>query len=538
MLKMIPYPAGVLSVVRCLLVLVFTFSSLYFVFGDEGAPGGGLFAVFVIYFTALAAGDLIGKTGLPPLLGMLCTGLIFRNIPWLGERIGERVNGNASNIIRLAALALILTRAGLSFDLEALRRLATVVLRLAILPCLLEAATVFGLGIWMLDLTPIWSAMLGFVVSPISPAVVVPGLLALQEQGYGVATGIPTMVVAAAPLDDVLSIAGFGIFLGLAQSQSASNQGHELWFDLARAPLEVGLGFIAGFVGAGMLKLTAEKQQGDEKSEGGLISTGLFLGMVVVLAFGFKRAGFSGASALSVLVVSVCITRFWSPSAVKATSQKLVLVWNYVAQPLLFGLVGSSVDFSSLSPGILGMGAVILLTGLSVRCAVAFAAVGGRRLLWQERLFTALAWLPKATVQAAIGGIALDEAAASEQERKMGTDILAIAVLAILSTAPVGAVAISLLGPRLLTLSKGNGQDTEQASLDEANSVNCTNGEWVKEACAGEDAANRVNCTSDEWVKEECAGEQQLPRQIQGQGRRRGHCCGLVQSMFFVSPAR
>jgi len=456
---------------RVLATLALAFSCLYLVTGDDGAPGGPLFALLVIYVTAYAGGNVTGRCGLPPLLGMLVVGLVLRNAPVLGEHVGSQVDPRISSAIRLGALALILTRAGLAFDIAALRRLLFVVARLAALPCLSEAIVVFLLAVWLLDFSPAWAAMLGFVVAPISPAVVVPSLLSLQDRGFGTSTGIPTMVVAAAPLDDVLSIAGFGICLGFGAAGSSST---DEWLTYARAPLELVLGLGVGALGAAALAVlcpAAEAAVGAAEAASAVNADGasvqsrltLLLGTAVTAAFGLKKAGFSGASALSVLVLAAGAARAWGPTGAKPLSTQLAVAWNSIAQPLLFGLVGSAVALDALQPRVIGLGLVILGCSLLVRCSVAFIAVGGRGLRWQERLFTALAWMPKATVQAAIGAIALDEAT-SEEQRRMGRDILAVAVLAILATAPAGAVAISALGPRLLVR---EGMDEEEAGKDE-----------------------------------------------------------------------
>eukprot|EP00405_Crypthecodinium_cohnii_P018417 CAMPEP_0206476846 /NCGR_PEP_ID=MMETSP0324_2-20121206/34981_1 /ASSEMBLY_ACC=CAM_ASM_000836 /TAXON_ID=2866 /ORGANISM="Crypthecodinium cohnii, Strain Seligo" /LENGTH=590 /DNA_ID=CAMNT_0053952599 /DNA_START=88 /DNA_END=1860 /DNA_ORIENTATION=- len=466
--------------VQMVSAILLGFLCLGLVAGSPGAPGGGLFAICFIFLLSTLGGNLAVKCHLPALLGMLCVGLLLRNIPGIGPGVGGQVDPQLSSIFRLLALVLILTRAGLAFDLVALQRLMLVVTRLAMLPCLVEACVVFGLAMLSLGFPPIWAAMLGFVVSPISPAVVVPGLLSLQERGYGRKAGIATMVVAAAPLDDVLSIAGFGIFLGLAHGSSGGQV-----MNFIRAPLELILGLGVGGAGAILLALLApdpevnlkealtnldykpspkEPAQSKDEEEGLAAAASsveeagtslerrlTLLALVsIAAAFGLKLAGFSGASALSILVLSVGLARVWGPSITKVLSAKLAQVWNVLAQPLLFGLVGSAVALDSLDGATIGLGLFILAFSVPLRCMVAFLVVGGRGLTRKERIFTAMAWMPKATVQAAIGGLALDEAVTEDEERR-GRQILAVAVLAILTTAPAGAIAIAKLGERLLT---------------------------------------------------------------------------------------
>jgi len=468
-------PAWARAPAQIFLLLIIAFTLLYLVVGDDGAPGGPMFALLLIYATAYAGGKCAGLLHLPPLLGMLCIGLAWRNVPYVKEHVGARIDPRWSSAIRLLALTLILCRAGLSFDVAALRRLRFIVARLALLPCLTEAAVIMGLAVALLDFPVAWSALLGFVVAAISPAVVVPSLLSLQERGYGTATGIPTMVVAAAPLDDVFSIAGFGICLSL--SIDGAGGGTPLWLDVARAPLELAVGAGTGLLGAALvLALESPALAAGAVQGPGVRGLALLLGLAATAAFGLRRARLSGASALSVLVLAAAAAHGWGVAETKPRAAQLADVWNHAAQPLLFGLVGSAVDVGSLEARVVGLGLAMLACGLAARCTVAYLAVGGQGLRWQERLFTAVAWMPKATVQAAIGAVALDEAT-NAREEEMGRDVLAIAVLSIICTAPVGAIAISILGPRLLLLdgcnaievrtSGGKGDDAVEASSAE-----------------------------------------------------------------------
>jgi len=451
-----------------LVLLAMAFASLYFITGDDGAPGGHLFALLCTYAAAVVGGRLVAalQLKLPPLLGMLIAGFLLRNLPYVGERVGEEILSDWSAAIRNMALALILCRAGLGMDIQALKRLRFVVARLSLLPCLTEATVIAALSIWLLKFPLAWGAMLGFIVAAVSPAVVVPSLLSLQDQGYGVATGIPTMVVAAAALDDVFSIAGFGICLGFAIKDSNSEDNR--WLDIIRAPLELAIGTLAGLIGAATLAflLPAPSASGDEALKADGIAKQrsrlvMLLAAALTASFGLKKADFSGASALSVLVCAGAVANLWGPSASKPVAASLGEAWTQFAQPLLFGLVGAAVSLDSLEGETVGYGIGMLACSLTVRCLVTYLAVMGRGLRWQERLFTALAWMPKATVQAAVGAIALDEATNAEEEER-GREVLAIAVLAIVCTAPVGAVIISITGPRFL-IKEEKAKDSQEA---------------------------------------------------------------------------
>ncbi|CAL1155282.1 unnamed protein product, partial [Cladocopium goreaui] len=423
-----------------LLLATLAFLLLYVITGPEGSPGGSHFALLVLYLAALWVGKLTAPfKKLPPLLPMLLVGFLLRNVPELGTMIGKQVDPEWSSALRLSALTLILTRAGLAMDLNALLRLRFVVLRLAMLPCLCEATAAALLATWLLDFPPLWAAMLGFVVAAISPAVVVPSLLALQDQGFGVEAGIPTMVVAAAPLDDVLSIAGFGICLGISFAESS-------WLNYARAPLELLLGLGTGMIGAALLAVLTPSSNEEEGAKD--LRLLLLLSAALCTAFGLREVGFSGAAALAVLVLGAGCARGWGPAA-KPVSASIADLWTRLAQPLLFSLVGASVVVTDLETETLAGGLLIIFIAGLVRFCAVMLALSGRGMKQQEKFFTAIAWTPKATVQAALGGLALDEAR-EDNEELLGRRLLAVAVLCILVTAPPGATLIALMGPRLL----------------------------------------------------------------------------------------
>jgi NhaP-type Na+/H+ or K+/H+ antiporter len=410
--------------------------------------------LFFIFVLSSAAGNAVTRLGLnlPPLLGMLCTGFVLRNCPYIGDRIGGKIEPQWSSAIRSLALTLILCRAGLSLDLVALIRLRFVVARLALMPGLSEACIIAGLAALLLDFPFEWAAMLGFVVAAISPAVVIPSLLSLQDRGYGVSTGIPPMVVAAAALDDVVAISGFGICSSFAVGGSDSQ-----WLNYARAPLELTMGPAIGIAGGCILWFVVPPRVDDQTGRDWRIV--LLLGMAVTISLALTKAKFSGASALAVLCLAAAAAKGWNPANAKAVAGALSNGWNNLAQPLLFGLVGAAVSIKELKARIVGYGLLMLACSLTVRFGVTFMAVGCRGLRWQERVFIALAWMPKATVQAAIGGIALDNAE-TDKEREMGRDVLAIAVLSILCTAPIGAAIIAVTGPRLLLKEESNADTT------------------------------------------------------------------------------
>ncbi|XP_037084502.1 sodium/hydrogen exchanger 9B2-like [Pollicipes pollicipes] len=411
----------------------------------EALPGGQIFGVLCVVVLSLAAGWLVERLRLPPLLGMLIMGIVLANVPGLSG-VATAVKESTSSLLRNVALMVILTRAGLGLDAGALRRLSLVVVRLAFTPCLSETLTVGIAAHLLLGMPWIWSFMLGFVLAAVSPAVVVPCLLALQEQGYGVAKGVPTLVMAAASIDDVLAISGFGVLFGICFSQGA------LTDKLLSGPLEVLLGLSYG-VSLGVLLWFLP---GADNRQLPLLRLVLITCLGLLALFGSQAVGCSGAGALGALTLSFVAGHGWRQRGwtgdTNPVSEAYGILW-FVFQPILFGLIGAEIRVDALKADTVGFGLLTLAIGLTVRIIVSFFVVMGGGLTVKERLFVAVAWLPKATVQAAIGPVALDYArlhAPTPENIALGEQVVAIAVLVILVTAPIGAAAIMLSAPRLL----------------------------------------------------------------------------------------
>ena len=185
------------------------------------------------------------------------------------------------------------------------------------------------------------------------------------------------------------------------------------------------------------------------------------MGVSLLALYGGAELELSGGAALAVIVASAVAARGWGGARAKAAGATLNVVWAKLAQPLLFALIGAAVDLTRLEGGIVGLGVVVLLVGLFARCGVAFLAAGGGALSRSERLFVAVAWVPKATVQAALAGLPLDAAVAAfgkdSKEAEEAELLLALGVLAIAITAPLGAAAVAASGEKLL-LKKGRDQ--------------------------------------------------------------------------------
>lgn len=488
-------------------VFIATYVASWLLLGDSMLPDGAGFALVLLYVVSTLLGKAIplASKQLPPLLGMLTAGLVLRNA---GNLLlpSEVLLGHTfewwSRWLRAAALAVIMLRAGLGLDLDKLRKLGLATARLAFLPCLSEALLVLGLSGPVLGLPPAWGGTLGFVLAAVSPAVVVPGMLDLAARGYGTAKGVPTMVVAAASFDDVLAIAGFGICLALAastetampstdgpglvannassSSQPAAGVGSDssslsatavAWL-VCKAPLElvagIAFGVAYGVVAAAATSVHPLLWHGEWRGRIRSLSvdaqTCCVLVGALVAVFAGKRTRSSGGGALGAIVLGATASRLWPAAVRKPVQANVNAVWGRL-QPALFGLLGAAVDVRAIEPALLGGGLGVIAAALALRIGVTRLALLRSGLTASEARLVCVAWLPKATVQAAVGGAALDLV----QEQNFGADaeargrlVLTLSVLVILLTAPVGALGIAIFGPLWLS-HDGAADSTEMA---------------------------------------------------------------------------
>uniref|UniRef100_A0A671WV32 Cation/H+ exchanger transmembrane domain-containing protein n=1 Tax=Sparus aurata TaxID=8175 RepID=A0A671WV32_SPAAU len=440
-------PRGLLA---SLITKAVLFGVVWSITEDECLPGGNLFGITILFICALLGGRLVALIRLPklppfpPLLGMLLMGFLLRNIPVVSD--GVKIDFRWSASLRNIALAVILTRAGLGLDPTALKKLKSVCLRLACGPCLIEACTAALISHFLIGLPWVWGFILGFVLGAVSPAVVVPSMLLLQKDGYGIEQGIPTLLMAAGSFDDILAITGFTTCLGMAFATGST------WYNLLRGVLEVAGGLVAGIILGFLIQYFPSVDQKHLVMKRSF----LVLGLSVFAVFGSGVAGFPGSGGLCTLVLAFLAGLGWGRE--KARVEEVVgWAWD-VFQPLLFGLIGAEIQVSKLEGYTVGLGIASLLIALLVRVLFTFVCVLCAGFNMREKVFIALAWMPKATVQAAIGSTALDMARSrgDKVSENYGMDVLTVAVLSILLTAPVGALVIGLAGPRLLQKPKNS----------------------------------------------------------------------------------
>ncbi|XP_070544797.1 sodium/hydrogen exchanger 9B2-like [Ptychodera flava] len=437
-------PHGNFAISILYLSLVFvTWGTLWAITGEQALPGGSLFALFILWIAAVIGGVFASFIKLPPLLGMLIVGVALRNIPYIN--VAKDITPEWSIALRNVAFTVILIRAGLGLDASALKKLKVVCLCLASIPCLMECLTVAILGFLLLGFPWDWAFILGFVVASVSPAVVVPSMLSLQEKGLGMNKGIPTLLIASASVDNVLAITGFSVALGITFSTGS------VVFTIFRGPIEVLVGICVGITFGLIMWFIPHANQ---ESQNGYRSLLLF-GSGLFALFGSSALGLPGSGALAVLTMSFVAAQRWKDEKT-AVEDVMGLLWTFL-QPFLFALIGGEILIENLHPNTIGLGIATLAVCSLVRMVVTFFVGIRSGLNKKERLFIALAWLPKATVQAAIGSIAYDtarEGNAGDEAINLGIQVLTIAVLSIIITAPIGAAAIALTGPRLLQQSE------------------------------------------------------------------------------------
>ncbi|EOQ40010.1 cation:proton antiporter [Butyricicoccus pullicaecorum] len=380
-----------------------------------------LWSLALVFLGGLLAGEVFRRLRLPPLLGMLLVGIAFG--PYALGLLDDSLLAISADL-RKVALIIILTRAGLSLDIGDLRKVGRSAVLLCFVPATFEIVGTVILAPRLLGVSVLEAAIIGSVIAAVSPAVVVPRMLRLMDEGYGSGQGIPQMILAGASVDDVYVIVLFSSFTSLASGGTLSP------LDFVRIPTSLVLGIAAGVLcGLALAWWFSHVHMRDS------IKVVVFLALSFVLVTIEDHCtgiiGFSGL--LAVMSMGIMLGQR-IPVVSKRLSAKYDRLW-VGAELLLFVLVGAMVNVAYVAYA--GVAAILLILGAMVfRMAGVFASVLGTKLNGKERAFCMLAYTPKATVQAAIGGVPLAMGLAC------GETVLTVAVLAILITAPFGAIAI------------------------------------------------------------------------------------------------
>ena len=388
-----------------------------------------LLSISLILILGMFMGWICQKIKLPSLLGMLITGIVLG--PYVLNLLDDSILGISAEL-RKIALIIILTRAGLGLDLAGLKKIGRPAVLMCFVPASFELIGMILLAPKLMGLTVLEAAIMGAVLAAVSPAVVVPRMVKLMDEGYGVNEGIPQLILAGASVDDVYVIVLFSTFVGMMQGEGASI------LKFVNIPISIFLGIAIGLLIGVLLAYFFKKMHIRDTSKVLII---LSISFLLVVMEDKLSTPITFSALIAIMFIGIGLQKKRKTVA-KRLSVKYGKLW-VAAEVFLFVLVGATVNIGYL--GKVGVKALIVIIGALVfRMFGVFVCLLGTSLKRKERLFTMLAYTPKATVQAAIGGIPL------ALGFTCGDLVLTVAVLAIVLTAPLGAFAIDLSYKKLL----------------------------------------------------------------------------------------
>lgn len=400
-----------------------------------------LTSLALIFLVGLCMAAICQKLKLPRIIGMLVTGMV------LGPYVLDFLDSSILSIsaeLRKMALIIILLKAGLSLNLNDLKKVGRPAVLLAFVPASFEIVGYVLFAPIFLEISRVDAAVMGAVLAAVSPAVVVPRMVQLMEEKYGTKQSIPQMIMAGASCDDIFVIVLFTTFLGMAQGAKVS------LLRFVNVPVSIFLGILLGAaIGYVLYRFfeTAYKHQNYVRNSTKVI---LVLGVSFLLTAveGWLDGKVAVSGLLAVVSMACVLKAKCIPAVSKRLSEKFGKLW-IAAEVILFVLVGAAVDLRyTAAAG--GFAVLVIFLSLIFRMAGVFVCVLGTGLSWKERLFCAISYLPKATVQAAIGSVPLAVGLGC------GKMILSVAVLAILITAPLGALGMDLTYKKLLVREENN----------------------------------------------------------------------------------
>lgn len=397
-------------------------------------------------FTKFKIPGLVGMLAIGALLGPTTLNLIDPSLMLVGSDL------------RMIALIVILLRAGFELSKESLHRVGKQALLLSFLPALFEALVVVALAPSFLDISRMEAAILGCVLGAVSPAVVVPLMVKFIKEGRGTDKGIPTLVLAGASIDDVTVIVAYSVIIGIYSGGNVN-----IAWKVAGIPLAIIIGIVVG-LGIGLLLVKVFERYNPRATKRALTVIGISI-LLVNLGDFLETKNLPFAALIAVMAIGFVILEKREHMAHEISS-KLGKIWVF-AQIVLFSMVGAQVNFQAArQAGFAGV--ALILIALVGRSIGTYLCTFGADLNGKEKLFVVISYLPKATVQAAIGSAPLMVMASKGMDTHPGEIILAVAVMSIVLTAPLGAFAISWAGKALLTEDKDL-ETTSKLAADESN---------------------------------------------------------------------
>lgn len=388
-----------------------------------------------IFLVGLFMAAICQRLKLPRIIGMLITGIVLG--PYVLDLLDPSILSISADL-RQMALIIILLKAGLSLNLADLKRVGRPAIMMSCVPASCEILAFFLFAPGILGVTRIAAAVMGAVLGAVSPAVVVPRMVQLMDAKYGTDKSIPQLILAGASCDDIFVIVLFSTFLGMAYG------GHANLMDFINIPVSIVLGIALGAITGYLLSLFFETAYAHNHCVRNSIKVIVVLGVsFLLMAVETWLEESISVSGLLAVVSMACVLKIKSVTFVsKRLSEKFGKLW-LAAEVLLFVLVGAAVDIRyTLNAGIAAI--LMIFLALIFRSAGVALCLVGTPMTWKERLFCMIAYLPKATVQAAIGSVPLAAGLAC------GKIVLSVAVMAIVTTAPVGAFGMDVLYKKLL----------------------------------------------------------------------------------------
>lgn len=394
-----------------------------------------LASLSLIFLVGLAMAAIVQRLQLPRIIGMLVTGILLG--PYVLNLLDPSILGISSEL-RQMALVIILLKAGLSLDLLDLKKVGRPAVMMSCVPASFEILGFFLLAPYVLGITRIEAAVMGSVLAAVSPAVVVPRMVQLMEQEYGTEKSIPQMILAGASCDDIFVIVLFSTFSSMAQG----GQAHLM--DFVNIPVSIIFGILLGIAAGWILSLFFETAYAHAHCVRNSMKVVIILGSAFLLmSVETWLKDIVSVSGLLAVVSMACTIKLKCVTSVsKRLSEKFGKLW-IAAEVILFVLVGAAVDIRyTMEAGIAAVCMIFL--ALLFRTVGVLLCVTGTGLNRKERLFCVISYLPKATVQAAIGSVPM------AMGLSCGKIVLAVAVLAILITAPLGAIGMDITYQKLL----------------------------------------------------------------------------------------
>lgn len=424
-----------------------------------------------IFSTSYIFGEVGSLINVPRILSMIIGGII------LGNTTNMVFNSKLSFITRNIAFCTILIEGGSGLDPNVLRNSSRVCMQLCFVPLVCETMAAALIGYFVLELPPLLCVLLGFTLSAACAAIIVPSMLMLQNKSIGTEKGIPSMVIAASSMDDVMAIAGFGIILGYAFPTKFTNDSNtdHIW-TIVKGPVEIIAGVATGYlfgtlIGAFPIEITCAHLRGPEaKMKIELTRTALMLLASLASIFVSETVELAGIGPLSVLVGSYCAALKLRkiPGVVKNVNRSMHVIWSLMA-PFLFGILGAEFRTADILATHVRSAVFLAISSALFRLVTTYLSLYGSDLNPKEKFFISISWLAKGAVQATLAPIVYEQAVKKhlEAEKGYGKIIQTIAVISVLVTSPIAIIGMKYLPRHCLKMKLPGQPSTEQPVSDE-----------------------------------------------------------------------